>query len=138
MYRTLYSHLASKLRYISHLGHTPNTAEPLAFKQGAVQFCAPQRGCSDGIIPPLICTQPNPFVRVKITLSSEHFKEENDFPLAHFNQNKLHTRNTIPPRSMTNDPNRESNPRDPRQQRHAQKKEQIFVCLPKKGYLCIL
>ena len=70
----------SKVRYISHLGHTPNTAEPLAFKQGAVQFCAPQRGCSDGIIPPLICTQPNPFVRVKITLSSEHFKEENDSP----------------------------------------------------------
>ena len=38
-------------------------------------------------------------------------------------------------RSMTNDPNRESTPR---QQRHAQKKEQIFVRLPKKGYLCIL
>ena len=78
MYRKL---RASKVRYISHLGHTPNIAEPHAFKQGAVQFCAPQRGCSDGIIPPLICTQPNPFVRVKITLSSEHFKEENDSPL---------------------------------------------------------
>lgn len=26
----------------------------------------------------------------------------------------------------------------PWQQRNAQKKEQIFVCLPKKGYLCIL
>ena len=125
----------SKVRYISHLGHTPNTAEPLAFKQGAVQFCAPQRGCSDGIIPPLICTQPNPFVRVKITLSSEHFKEENDSPFLP----SIRT-NSIPAiqshtRSMTNDPNRESTPR---QQRHAQKKEQIFVRLPKKGYLCIL
>ena len=38
MYRTLYSHLASKVRYISHLGHTPNIAEPLVFKQGAVYF----------------------------------------------------------------------------------------------------
>lgn len=38
-------------------------------------------------------------------------------------------------RSMTNDPNRES---PPWQQLHAQKKEQIFVRLPKKGYLCIL
>ena len=56
------------------------------------------------------------------------------FPLSPFNQNKLHTRTTIPPRSMTNDPNRESTPW---QQRHAQKKEQIFVRLPKKGYLCI-
>ena len=70
----------SKVRYISHLGHTPNIAEPRVFKQGAVQFCAPQRGGSDGIIPPLICTQPNPFCGVKITLSSEHFKEENDSP----------------------------------------------------------
>ena len=41
-------------------------------------------------------------------------------------------------RSMTNDPNRESTPWQPWQQRHAQKKEQIFVRLPKKGYLCIL
>ena len=36
---------------------------------------------------------------------------------------------------MTNDPNRESSLR---QQRHEQKKQQIFVRLPKKGYLCIL
>ncbi len=36
---------------------------------------------------------------------------------------------------MTNDPNRESTPW---RQRYAQKKEQIFVCLPKKGYLCNL
>ena len=41
-------------------------------------------------------------------------------------------------RSMTNDPNRESTPWQPWQQRHAQKKEQIFVRLPKKGYLCNL
>ena len=30
----------SKVRYISHLGHTPNTAEPHAFKQGAVHCLA--------------------------------------------------------------------------------------------------
>ena len=36
----LYSHLASKVRYISHLGHTPNLAEPHVFKQGAVHCLA--------------------------------------------------------------------------------------------------
>ena len=36
----LYSHLASKVRYISHLGHTPNIAEPHGFKQGAVHCLA--------------------------------------------------------------------------------------------------
>ena len=30
----------SKARYISHLGHTPNTAEPHAFKQGEVHCLA--------------------------------------------------------------------------------------------------
>ena len=38
--QTPYSHLASKVRYISHLGHTPNIAEPHAFKQGAVHCLA--------------------------------------------------------------------------------------------------
>ena len=33
MYRKL---RASKVRYISHLGHTPNIAEPQVFKQGEV------------------------------------------------------------------------------------------------------
>ena len=30
----------SKVRYISHHGHTPNTAEPNAFKQGVVHCFA--------------------------------------------------------------------------------------------------
>ena len=38
--QTLYSHLASKVRYISHLGHTPNIAEPHVFKQGALHCLA--------------------------------------------------------------------------------------------------
>ena len=38
--QTLHSHLASKVRYISHLGHTPNIAEPHAFKQGAAHCLA--------------------------------------------------------------------------------------------------
>ena len=32
----LLTHTLSNVRYISHLGHTPNTAEPHAFKQGFV------------------------------------------------------------------------------------------------------
>ena len=30
----------SKVRYITHLGHTPNIAEPHAFKQGAAHCLA--------------------------------------------------------------------------------------------------
>ena len=30
----------SKVRYISHLGHTPNIAEPHVFKQGAAHCLA--------------------------------------------------------------------------------------------------
>ena len=30
----------SKVRHISHLGHTPNIAEPHAFKQGAAHCLA--------------------------------------------------------------------------------------------------
>ena len=30
----------SKVRYISHLGHTPNITEPHAFKQGAAHCLA--------------------------------------------------------------------------------------------------
>ena len=36
--QTLHSHLASKVRYISHLGHTPNIAEPHALEERSVHF----------------------------------------------------------------------------------------------------